>query len=108
MASYTYEVDKEYFMEMFKERTEGKDATDDDFDNFCVLFDSGKARAFTLANEALEMWAIQCVNDVANTHEEDEWEEVYNAGEADKNAKAQLFKGDSWTAFVTTLISIII
>jgi hypothetical protein len=106
MASYTYEVDKKSFVEMFKDLTDGKDATDDDFDKFCVLFGDGGKRAFGLAEEALDMWANQCVNDVASAREdaaeEDEWEEVYNAGEADKNAKPQLFKdvkGDSWPQY---------
>ena len=39
---------------------------------------------------------------MANTRERDEWEDVYNAGEADKNAKAQIFKdvkGDSWPQY---------
>jgi hypothetical protein len=84
MASFTYEVNKKSFMEMSKDHTDGKDATDDDFDKFCVLFDDGGKRAFALAKEALEMWAIQCVNDVASTREEDDWEDVYNA-------KAQTF-----------------
>ncbi len=90
MASFTYEVNKKSFMEMFKDHTDGKDATDDDFDNFCVLFGDGGKRAFALAEEALDMWANQCVNDVASAREE-KWQDVYNCGQATQNAKAQTF-----------------
>lgn len=97
-ACYTYCIDSDHFADIYR-KWYGKEPSNEEFEKFCNMFnvDLKRDHIVNYLDDAVEeimtvLFGAKTVSSDEDDCEEEEWQEVYNAGEHNKNAKPQLFK----------------